>query len=301
MWKRKQKYVENYVLVKRNAKEKAFFTLFGVFAVAYAISVLFPLLWLVMSSLKDSMEYAQDLQNLDPFKLPTVYKWSNYIEVFSLLKYKNTNYLGMIFNSIWQIFFSVTTQLFCVSLFGYVMAKYSFKGKEFLYGMAIFILTIPIVGNGGAYFVLINELGLYDNPIQVIAVNLYCFGGNFLVTYACFKNISWDYAEAVFIDGGGHWTVYFKIMLPMAMPVLSTLMITSSIAQWNEYMGVMLYYPSFPNVAAGLYLTSMTINRSGGPTLYFTGLVISIIPVALLFLIFSDKLMKNLTVGGLKG
>lgn len=295
------KIKENQILSKRSPVERIVFTVvFCVFAV-YAVSMIFPLIWLVMSSMKTSTDYALDVMNLKPFALPRSWEGlSNYVQVFEKLKYKDTTYLEMIFNSIWYIVFSVVPHLFCSSLFGYVMAKYKFKGREFIHGLVIFTMTVPIVGTGGAYYVMVNQMGIFNTPLYPLLTNIYCFG-HFLYMYAAYKNISWDYAEAVFIDGGNHWTAYFNVMMPQAMPLISTLAITMSISQWNTYEGVLMYLPDYPTVASGLYQASMTLNRSGGATLYYTGLVVSIIPILVLFIVFADKLMKNLSVGGLKG
>lgn len=292
---------ENYILTQRTLSEKIIFAIVAVVLVIYSISMLFPLYWLVMSSLKETTEYVVDIMNLKPFALPDKPVFRNYIDVFESLHYGDSTYADMIFNSLWFIVLSVLPNLFATSLFGYVMAKYTFKGKELIFGLVIFTLTIPLVGTGGAYYVLIRQMQIYNTPFYPLVVNLYCFGSNFLYMYAVFKGISWSYAEAVFIDGGGHWTTYFKIMLPQALPVVMTLGITMAIAQWNDYMTVMLYLPDFPTVASGLHLASLTINRSGGATLYYTGLVVSIIPVLILFIVFADKLLTNLSIGGLKG
>ena len=186
------------------------------------------------------------------------------------------------------------------SVTGYCMAKYTFKARNVIYAIAIFCMTIPIVGNMASYYKLIYELNIYDTPIYVVVTHLGAWGFNFLVMYATFKNISWSYAEAVFIDGGNHFTVFFRIMLPLAMPMVTTLFILSAIAGWNDYTTPMLYFPSFPNVAMGLYMVSQTLTR-GDMSTYYAALVITTVPVVALFAGFSDKIMKNYSIGGLKG
>ena len=258
---RRKKAGADYVLTKRSVAQKILFFIVGIFFVLYAVSILFPVFWLLMNSLKDSTEYALQLANFDPFALP-----------------ENMS-----------------------TLVGYCMSKYNFRGKGFLYGVIIFSISVPFVGSGGAYFKLIRDLNLYDTPLYAFITSIYGFSANFLIAYAVFKNISWNYAEAVFIDGGGHYTVFFRIMLPQAMPVVGTMIITAVITAWNDYSNVLLYLPSFPTVASGLYLLSLTFVRFGGQTLYYTGIIISILPMAIIFVIFSNSLMQNMTVGGLKG
>lgn len=69
--------------------------------------------------------------------------------------------------------------------------------------------------------------------------------------YGFFKNVSWTYAEAAFVDGGGHFTVFFRIMLPLAIGPIVTLFVVSAIGHWNDYMTMILYIPSYPTLASG--------------------------------------------------
>ena len=84
------------------------------------------------------------------------------------------------------------------------------------------------------------------------------------------------------------------------MPAISALMVSSLIAYWNEYYQFMIYLPSTPTVATGLYFISFTIDRFGKP-LYYAGLIISMIPVLIIYAFMAEKMMTNLSIGGLKG
>ena len=161
-------------------------------------------------------------------------------------------------------------------------------------------MTIPIVGSMGAYYKLIGELGLYDTPMYVVVTNLSSWGFNFLVMYGFFKNVSWTYAEASFVDGGGHFTVFFKIMLPVALGPIITRFVVSAISHWNDYMTMILYIPSYPTLASGLYTFQANAIREVNYPVYFAGLLITLIPVLVLFTFCSDIMMSNMNVGGIK-
>ncbi|MFR6641464.1 MAG: hypothetical protein ACLUSP_09205 [Christensenellales bacterium] len=75
----------------------------------------------------------------------------------------------------------------------------------------------------------------------------------------------------------------------------------NGIGAWNAYMDVLLYNPDWPTLASGLYGLSRTLPRLGNTPAYYAALVIALIPILVLFCIFSDKIMKNFSVGGLKG
>ena len=207
----------------------------------------------------------------------------------------------MLGDSIYFIVVGSGLELFFTTAVSYVISKYKFKGRNFIYSVAIFAMTMPIIGNMASGIKLRAAFGIYDNLLAVFfTAGAGAFGFNFLMLYAFFKSVPWSYAEAVFIDGGNHFTVFFRIMLPLAMPMVTTLFILSAIAGWNDYTTPMLYFPSFPNVAMGLYMVSQTLTR-GDMSTYYAALVITTVPVVALFAGFSDKIMKNYSIGGLKG
>ena len=186
---------------------------------------------------------------------------------------------------------------------GYVIAKYEFKGRNVIYAIAIFCMTIPIIGTTSSMLKLVNSdfLPIYNTPFYVLLTSLGGFGFNFMVMHAFFKNVSWNYVEAVLIDGGGHYTAFFKVMLPQAHSSIVTLVILALIGSWNDYSTPMMFLPDYPTVASGIYTITKSNQRSDNMPKLFAGLVLSFIPVLILFSIFSDRIMKNFSIGGLKG
>jgi ABC-type glycerol-3-phosphate transport system permease component len=122
-----------------------------------------------------------------------------------------------------------------------------------------------------------------------------------MIYYSYFQNISWSYAEAVFIDGGGHWTVFLKIMLPQAMPITSAMVIIACIGAWNDYMTPLLYLPDYPTLATGLYKMSTESLTANNKPMYFAAILVSAMPMFAIFMIFQEKIMTSVSIGGLKG
>lgn len=286
------------VLEQRSVSERIIFGVVFGLMLAYAISFIFPFLWIFMSSLKESLEYSSGWA----FDLPKRWLFSNYGKALQLLTLDDgTTFVGMIFNSVWYTVVATVCSVFSSAVTGYCMSKYQFKGRNLIYALAIFSMTIPIVGNMASYYKLIHNLNLYDTPIYVVVTHLGAWGFYFLVMYGAFKNISWSYAEAVFLDGGGHFTVFFRVMLPQALGPITTLCIMCAISSWNDYMPMILYIPSYPTLASGLYTYQANAIRRVNYPIYFAGVIISLIPVIVIFACFSEVMMKNVSVGGLKG
>jgi len=296
------------ILDKRTGGEKVIFTIVFVIFFIYALSILYPLFYLFVNSFQSRLGYIQNLtQEGNSFALPEKWHFENYVNAFkrmavpSVTTGEDIGLLSMFFNSTWFMIISVGESMFFSCSCAYAVSRYDFKGRNFIYGLAIFTMTIPIMGNMGASFKLTSELGLYNSPLYLFVTCCGGFGFNFLIMYGFFKNISWSYAESVFIDGGGHYTVYFKIMLPQALPTVTALSIMSFIGAWNDYTTPLLYLPDYPTVASGLYQIRLSLGRTGNLPVVFASLVMSVIPVIIVFAIFSDTIMKNMTIGGLKG
>ncbi len=308
-FKRFKKKDEASVLTQRSAGEKVLFGVVFLIFFVYGISMLMPFVFLGLNSLKDLLEYAVDLQAGDVMAFPdkVVKGFQNYVYAFKEMKvdgtYGNVIYLPeMIFNSVVHIGLSIFSSLTASSLVAYCLAKYRFKLNGFLFGIAIFSMTVPIVGTSGAALKLAYDLGTYNTLFYTVLPSFAGFSGGFLVLYGYFKNIPWSYAEAVFIDGGGHGTVFFKIMLPQASPALLTLGIMNFISGWNNYNTPLMYMPDYPTLASGLYKVEQSFTRDNANfPAYFAGLVLATIPVVAVFAAFSDVIMKNFSVGGLKG
>ncbi len=295
------------ILTKRTRGEKILYSIVSILLGLYALSLLYPMFYLVVNSFQDKLTYTNNLAyGGNPFALPEKWHFENYkIALTGMSVISSTGraiYLPeMFFNTIWITACSIFGNILFAAFTGYVMSKYHFGVREIIYTMVIFSMTLPVVGTSGSYFKLISDLGLYNTPAYVFVTCIGGWGFNFMIMYGFFKNISWSYAEAVFIDGGGHFKAFFNVMLPQAMGPLITLSIVAFISGWNDYMTSLLYMPDYPKIGSGIYLIQTSFTRNGNVPAYFAGLVCSVIPTIVVFICFSDTIMKNLTVGGLKG
>ncbi|MBR2024081.1 MAG: carbohydrate ABC transporter permease [Clostridia bacterium] len=302
--KRKRRMDETAsILTHKSGKEKILYIIISVLFGLYALTIVYPLLFMIINSFQFYLEYNSAT---NPFALPSSWHFENYITAISKMNMVDSSgreigLVEMFFNSIWFCFVTIFGGVFCSACTGYCLSKYNFKLRNAMYTIAIFSMTIPIVGNTGAMFKLTSDLGIYNSPLYVILSSLGGFGFNFLVMYGFFSNVSWSYAEAAFIDGASQLKVFFQIMLPQAFMSILTLSIVAFIRVWNDYMTPLLYLPDYPTVASGLYIIEQSFTRSGDYPSYFAGLVLSTIPVIIVFASCSDVIMKNFSVGGLKG
>lgn len=284
------------ILAQHKGKEKILFEIVFVIFLIHSLTFVFMLAWMFISSLKEATEFFVE----SPFSFPKKWLFSNYPRAFKSIRSGKVSLFGMIFNSLWYTILGSLAGVLMPMIVGYVLSRYDFVGRNFIYTVAIFSLTIPIVGTGAAAMKLIVNLGLYDNPLHLV-VNLFSgFSGAFLVFYGFFKSVSWSYSEAAQIDGAGPFTIFFKLMVPQAVPVMLTYFITGCINYWNDYQAVLMYYPSYPTLSSGLFSYKSETARADYPV-YYAGLIIAMIPTIGLFAACSGKIMTSISVGGLKG
>ena len=124
-------------------------------------------------------------------------------------------------------------------------------------------------------------------------------GMYFLVFYATFRSLSWEYAEAAFVDGASHFTVMTRIMLPLVKSTILAVGVMVFIGFWNDYQTPMIYMPSHATISFGLFQFT---NASGGsPSEVPAASIVVMLPMLIIFIILKDKFIGNLTVGGIKG
>ncbi|MBQ8196732.1 MAG: carbohydrate ABC transporter permease [Clostridia bacterium] len=293
---------ERTILTKRTRADKILFGIVFVIFLIQSISLFIPIAWLFMSSLKMPNEFfsVQPFLGHSQSALPLFWEFENYIEIFSNPNFK---FMTMLFNSLWYTLTGTALEIFLPTMTAYVLSRYKFFGRNFLYTLIVITLMIPIVGTTGAALRFFGFLRVYDTLMFPLVAGLGGgFSGIFLVYYGFFKTISESYSEAARIDGAGHFTIFFRIILPQAAPIIFTYAITQAIGRWNDYISVLTYMKSHPTLASGLYeLEKEQMHSDGDYPVYFAGLFLSLLPPVILFATFSQKIMTSVSIGGLKG
>ncbi|MBE6132149.1 MAG: carbohydrate ABC transporter permease [Erysipelotrichaceae bacterium] len=269
---------------------------FIIFAL-YSLSLLFPFVWMLLNSFRSVGEWQESINFSDFWGLPEIWDFSNYTTIL-----KEHNVLEMIFYSVILTVFGTIINVFFSACAAYVLAKYEFPCRKLIYAMAIFAMVVPVVGTLPAQVKFMEFLHLDDTVIGVLFLYSGAFGFNFILLYSAFSSISWSYAEAAQMDGGGHFTIFFKVMLPMCKGPIISCCILQAIALWNDYSTPFLFLNSHPTLAVGLQaLQSEFIGQGGKYPLVFASMIISITPVIILYALFQKKIISNTVAGGLKG
>lgn len=260
-----------------------------------ALSYIYIVVWTIISSLKTHQEIV-----LNPFSLPEIWNWQNYIEVMDVFQVGQHRFFEMLFNSIW---FSVAGGFLAIMTsvtFAYCCTKYKFPGSDLVYTVILVMMTLPIYGSGGATYKIIYNMGMIDSYAHVL-LSMAGMNAQFLYFRAYFKNLSWTYAEAAMMDGANHFNIYFRVMLPQAKPICMALFLTQWLGAWNNYETALLYLPNLPTLPVGIYQFNIEMVYRARLDILFAACLVVSIPALILFIAFNKVLTTNVSLGGIKG
>lgn len=281
-----------------------FVLIFYIIIWIYVLSLIIPAVWVIMSTFKDSLQF-----RFNRFGMPDPFTFENYANVFSKMYIQNIDppfekvYVPrLMLNGFSYSILNVISANITDCFVAYACTKYDRKIGSFLYAFAIVTMILPLVGSLSATLRLYKALGLYKNFFGIIIAHAGWGGSTFLLFCGVFKGVANDYRDAAFVDGAGHWRVFFTIMIPMIKTSIIALCILGFISSWNDYMTPLVYLPNYPTIAYALFtFRNSTDSLVAQIPMQLTGCVVVMVPIIILFVCFRNKIMGNLSIGGLKG
>lgn len=280
---------------RRTVWERLFFIIMFLILAVWSLIVIAMLVWALITALKTNLQYVNQ-----PLALPEELHFENFGVAIENFYHNGVGFIGMLYNSTWQVIGGalLSTTMTCIT--GYVLAQYDFPGKDFIIAIIVFTMMIPIYGSLPANYKLIYDLKLNDSYLYLVTY-LGGLNSSALMTYAYYKAIPRSYREAVQIDGGSHLVAFSKVYFPLSKNIFAALFLLSFIGNWNNYETPLLYFDKMPTLALGLYNFQQEIKYVANEPAYFAGTLIVMLPVVIIFIFGSDKIMGKLHMGGLKG
>ena len=183
----------------------------------------------------------------------------------------------------------------------YAVSKFNYKFNAIIKGIVIVTMILPIVGSAPAEIDLLRKLHLYDSIVGNWIQKFHFLGMYFLVFLSAFKTIPKEYYEAAEIDGANEFKIMTRIVFPLVKTVFTTIMLIKFVEYWNDYQTPLLYLPTHPTLAYGVYSLSVTnINGMNNVPMRMAGCVILLVPILIIFISFRKKIMGNISLGGIK-
>jgi multiple sugar transport system permease protein len=269
----------------------------------YTVSVFIPLLWGFMVSFKSRTNFVEF-----PFGFPDKLVVKNYwvaIENFSYTLDASTGetvYIGgMLLNTLLYSLGCAFFSTMSACIVAYATSKFNFFTDKIIYTIVIVTMALPIIGSAPSELHVAKTLGIFDSHIGMWIMKSSFLGMYYLIFYAIFKGIPKDYNDAAAVDGASHYRVFFTIILPLASKTFSTVYLLYFIGFWNDYQTPLIYMPSFPTLAMGLYSFTFANNSATGSVpVKMAGNFLIFIPILIVFIAFKNKLLGNVSMGGIK-
>jgi len=283
--------------VKMNPAHKTILIVLMSIFILYSITLIFPFLWLFLNSLKGKVEFGMN----NPFSLPEspfANGFANYKEMFTVFPL-----VEMFLNSILLSVICPTVSAFFTVCAAYAVSKFDFALRKPIYFIGMMVIFVNIAGGLAAQYKLMDGLNLMDTLPGMILLTSGAFGFNFLLMTGTFQGVSNTYREAALIDGAGEWRIFLGIYVPMVMPTVSAIWLLGFIGQWNDYVGVSIFYSSHETLSTGIKKISDSIDTGKYMHEYpklFAAMIISIVPIVTLFACFQKQIMKLNLGGGIK-
>ena len=262
-----------------------------VICLIFAVIILIPILWVVLSSFRQT----KDFLTVKPSLIPPVFTTKQYTELF-----RRIDVVRYIKNSLIYAISRTAGNVFFCSMAGYAFGRLEFKGKNALFTMCLATMMVPFQIILVPVYLIVHHLGWLDTYAGLIVPGLAGAFGVFMLR-GFFLTLPRELEEAARVDGMNEFGIYFKIMLPLCVPVLTTLTIFSFNGCWNDLMWPLL-------VTTGDAMRTLTIGlvsfvglntTNYGPAM--AGAVISMLPIFIMFLFGQKYFVESIAMTGLKG
>jgi N-acetylglucosamine transport system permease protein len=259
----------------------------------WAIIVIAPLLWTLMTSFKTTTEIFAS-----PFNLPAKMQFVNYTDAWTTAGIGN-----FFFNTIFVVGSALVLVMLLGSMCAYILARFDFPGNRIIYYMMLGGLMIPIFLAIVPLFFVLRNFGLL-NTLPGLAITYVAFALPFTVffLYAFFRQLPYEISEAAAIDGANEWRTFFQIMLPMAKPGLATVAIMNFLGLWNQFLLPVALNTNQKNyvLSQGLAAFASSAGYDVNFGALFAAVVITVAPVLVVYVIFQRQLQGSVSQGTMK-
>ena len=264
------------------------------FLIAMAIIEIAPVSWVFSTSLRDPATSF----DLPPDFLPTAFKWQNYLAVINS---PDINFLRFFLNSVKIAILTTGAQLVTCSMAAFAFARLRFPGRDILFFIFLATLMVPMTVLMVPTFILIRTLKIMDTHWALILPATTSAFGVFLLRQQ-FMTLPEELMEAARIDGAGFFRTYWQVMLPLIGPGLSALGIFTFLGSWNNFMGPLLFLRDWDKFTFPIAIVLLRgYMGTGNRAHVLAGIMISIFPVLILFLLAQRYVIRGIALTGLKG
>ena len=273
------------------ARHRAMMVIIYIVLIAITFLMLIPFVWMLSASFK---------LNKDVFVFPIQWipsnpRWQNYVDIWTRIPL-----LTFVLNTAKLTIIVTLLQLFTSSFAAYAFAKMQFKGKNALFLGYIATIAVPWQAYMVPQFMMMRSWGLNNTHLAIICLQAFSAFGVFLMKQF-YEGVPSELCEAARIDGLSEYGIWWRIMLPLSKPALSTLTIFTFVSTWNDFLGPLIYLTKNELKTIQIGLRMFISQYSAEYGLIMAASVIALIPVLIVFLALQKYFVQGVASSGLKG
>ncbi len=260
----------------------------------WSVSILFPLLWVFYESLKTNQEFFHDV-----WKLPTDLQWMNYGDAWTEYGIGSS-----MLNTVYYVGVSLIVGTFLTAINAYVLTRLEFKGKKLLWGVIMLSLFLPGINALVPQYILMRDLHLTNSLTGIVVLDSFSEIAFYLLMLSGFmQSLPKELEESGAIDGASIFQIFFKIILPLCTAGIVTVAIFKFLALYNNFLGPFIYLgdPDKYTIGVAMYQASQIMQYKADWVTLFAGLMITMIPLALMYIFLQRNIMEGATLGAVKG
>lgn len=281
---------------KSSMKFSAGFSKFMFYFGNIVIGIIFvsPLIWMISASFKPEAEIFANMNSLKTF-LPVQASFDNYVEVFTRMN------LPQVFkNTLLYIFLILILDLLVNSMCGYALAKFEFKGKGLILNLVVALMVLPMEAIMLPLYIEMSQLG-WVNTLAALVIPFVAKCFSIYMFRQFFMDVPNDLIEAASIDGCTPAGTFFKIVMPISKTVYATIFILDFVAHWNDFMWPFLAMTGEDKRTIQLAVQSFFGTQPVHYSAIMAALVISAVPMIIMFIFMQKYYVEGIASSGIKG
>lgn len=264
-------------------------------------AILFLYLWSFFTALKTPYGFLEN--QLWP-ELPWKWTFENFeksLKLFETYVLTDTGLyklglINMLFNTVILCAIWIVVSMTSKFSMAYILGRFKGKHVTFINNMFLFLMMIPFISGTASMMNLYKKIGVYDTWFFIVIMAIPFFDYNFLILRSFIQGVGSETIEAAKIDGAGNFRVMWQIVFPQVANVIAIMSLMLLISNWNDYMTTVIWLPSYPTLAYGVYsFSTSTATGAGLPPVQMAGSMILALPVVLVFIIFKEKILGGIT------
>ncbi len=264
----------------------------NVFLALFAVTALFPLVWMLYNAFKTGPEFARSI-----FALPEGLYLQNFATVFG-----SPRLFVSLFNSLFNSVLATAGVVGFGFVIAYVLARYRFPGRNLLYAFFLFGLLVPVYGLLVPIFIQFKALGLLDTRLTLLLPYIaFELSGSIFLMESYIRSVPTEIEEAAFMDGATTFDLLARVVFPISLPIVATTAILSFLSTWNEFAFALVLLNDDALKTMPLWLNTFRGERSVDYPGLMAALTVASLPVITVYLAFRERIIEGFIAGAVRG